>query len=277
MRRNNLKKINGFSLIEILIALVIFMFLTLGMSSSIVFLSRQNKALQQKIDSISLEQTIVRLLSDNNSCQCMFENIPWPQQGEISLNSLKNGCGSDIISTSGILSNYSNSGLTISSIKLINLKSISATQKSADLVIDFDSTKLAGPLSSIKLVAQGFITNNIGGQTQIQQCLGIAGASIMCESMGGTWSNNICTFKSTSSSSGSAQPTNCSLTSCRKVNSQPYGLVKCDSDEVITEVFGGGTQGGQSGIYGITCCSISCSTSTSTLPTSPPTTSESQR
>lgn len=78
----------GFSILETIVALGLVSILGFAITSLMMNLSQQNKKLQQKLESVQLEQSISRLLVDAGSCNCLFANTPW-SGADISFSSLK--------------------------------------------------------------------------------------------------------------------------------------------------------------------------------------------
>lgn len=165
-----------------------------AMSAMTINLQKQNSAIQQKLETLEYEQAIMRLLSDNNSCECMFKGITWPSPltptSKISLSDIKNGCltgvHSKLVSAGSPLS--TNSNLKVSSIEIQSLQSYGAGKVSGDLVINLDPATMINSLKPIRFKSQGF---SIVG-SNIDKCLGIAGADQMCTSFGGTWTGAGC-------------------------------------------------------------------------------------
>ncbi|MFN7455415.1 MAG: type II secretion system protein J [Pseudobdellovibrionaceae bacterium] len=180
-------------LVEVLVAVAIMAIIAVGMAAMTVSIARQNTSLQEKLQSIELEQSIHRLMADSNNCACMFANLAWPTNGtEISLGQLKNGCqtgGTALISAGQKINPSSN--MKVASVKLKNLKNIDATTVSGDLEILFDEGTLESALKPISIPSQSFTLTG----SSVRACLGVQGADRICSSLGGTWNGTTCATK----------------------------------------------------------------------------------
>ncbi|MCM2280948.1 MAG: prepilin-type N-terminal cleavage/methylation domain-containing protein [Bdellovibrionaceae bacterium] len=179
---NRILSEDGFSLIEMVIASGILLVLALGMSSFYTTMSKENSALQQKLNTLELEQAVVRLLGDADACSCMFSGLA---MGTINSNidlstPLKNGCSSDILIAPDKPISASSS-VTVNTIQLKNLKVIAPGRRGADLEVSFSNTVRA--LKPITIPSLGFEI----AAGKVTQCVGTAGAQKLCQDMGGIW------------------------------------------------------------------------------------------
>lgn len=204
----------GFSLLEVLVAAGIVSFIGLAMTSTTVNLLRQNKGLQQKLESIELEQNIVRLLSDGTSCDCIFNGYSF-SDADIT-DGIKNGCSGYLIKPNSMVS-PEGSGLKIKSIKLDD---VNVSQKTADLLIDFNQESIVGALKPIRIKSLKFILNG----SNIDRCFGSLGTKEFCLNLGWTWESNKCTFQTaqqTCVSLGGTWDTNkCRISSAANIASE---------------------------------------------------------
>ncbi|MGZ3782583.1 MAG: PulJ/GspJ family protein [Pseudobdellovibrionaceae bacterium] len=237
----------GFSLIEILITIGIAGIISLAIATITTTLIKQNKALQQKLESIELEQNTVRLLADNNSCNCIFQGLPFTGAETLMSDGIKNGCSGYLIKPNSLIS-ANGSGLKISTIKLDTLN---IAEKSADLLINFAPGSIVGSLKPIRIKSLRFVISG----TNIDQCFGVAGSKEVCISMGGTWQNNTCSFAAPASQTCASLGGSWTGSSCTLPTPSVSGSTLCSSL--------GGTWGGSS-------CSFAPTTTTTPLPTSAP-------
>lgn len=183
----------GFSLVELLVAIGIMSIIMAGMAALGVNLSRESKALQQKLETIEMEQVLVRLMSERSACDCMFRGIDWRSDAAMEIPLLAKGCnstpGSYLISAGKPLSDYG-AGVEISRISLQNPTDIGGNNRVADLVIEFSRSSLIRPLRPLRIPSQSFVLSG----TSIGQCMGIAGSEVLCHDLGGTWSSGSCQF-----------------------------------------------------------------------------------
>jgi prepilin-type N-terminal cleavage/methylation domain-containing protein len=211
----------GYSLLEVLMTIGLMSITALAMNSIIVNLSHQNKSITQKLEAVELEQTIVRLMADNNSCQCMFQGITWDNTKPVTLTSLKNGCNNDLVSVGSEVSS-GKTGLKIKSINLKNLSEQTAIPPTADIFIEFEQSPDTMQLKPIKIASQGFTLTG----SSIQNCLGVTNASAVCitlggsivsgtcvlspnfacNSLGGSWSGSKCNFATVSPTTPTYSP-----------------------------------------------------------------------
>lgn len=197
-RLHSIKNQKGFSLVEVLVASFLMLILGLAMVTMTVNQQRQNKALQQKLDVMEVEQTLLRLLAEPQSCQCMFQGLVWNPDGQNNLpdlTTIKNGCATGanntLLSHNAVITGTSSS-LKVNAIKVKNAKDIGGNNRTADIEISFLSAPDMPPVKSILLSSQSFSINP--ADSKIDQCLGVAGADKMCVSMGGSWSAGKCTL-----------------------------------------------------------------------------------
>lgn len=162
----------------------------LAMATMITQLQKQNKGLQQKLESIQIEQSLTRLLTDNNNCKCMFQNLTIPSDNSnvTITGGIKAGCSGVNLLTPGTEVHSSGTGLKVSSVELKNITNVDATRKLANIVVNFDQNSLASPLRSISIIGQSFLVSG----TTVTECVGLPGAKEMCQGMGGTWISGAC-------------------------------------------------------------------------------------
>ena len=116
---------SGTSLIEIMISSAIALITSLAIATLISSQQKQVKSLEQKLESLALEQSLQRLFADINACRCIFQNISFdgiPSGGGMSLNSINNGCflGDTLIQANSLLP-HSTTGLKVTTIELSNI------------------------------------------------------------------------------------------------------------------------------------------------------------
>lgn len=184
------QKMNGFSLIEILVAAGLISIIGLSVASLMVSFHKENKSLSEKLESIELEQGLNRILADNSSCSCLFDSPAWTTSDtQVSLTHLKRGCtAANFLVVNAPVSPQSQ--LIVDSIKIKNINPIGGGNLIGDIEI-----ALKGGVASMKPITipgQSFVPDSSSAPTKISSCLGVAGASQMCTSMGGTWIDNKC-------------------------------------------------------------------------------------
>lgn len=187
---------NGMSLIEVMVASLVMMISGLAILTLMTNHQKQVKSLEQKLESLALEQSLQRLFAEINSCKCIFQNVSFDgiaSGGSMRLKSVSNGCftGSALIEEQSTLPS-STAGLKVDSIELTNIIDVGSGSKNADFVVNFNSTSLAGPLKSIRIPSMSFSTS----ANKVDQCLGSLSAEKTCTSMGGAWNNQGCTLPS---------------------------------------------------------------------------------
>lgn len=205
----------GFGILEALIAFGLVSIIGLAITFTLLNFMKQNKGLQQKLESIELEQNIVRLLSDVTSCDCIFKGYPF--SGENISDGIKNGCAGNLIKPNSLIS-PTGAGLKVKSIKLQDLNE---SEKTADLLIDFNEESVVGVLKPIRIRSLKFQVS--GGN--IDRCFGSLGKKELCLNFGWTWENNKCTFQTAQDTcgtlGGSWNGSSCSLPGSSTVAAVP--------------------------------------------------------
>lgn len=168
-RRMNQNK-KGFSLIEILVAVGIVSIVGFALTTLFISTQKQNKFIEQKLEKVELEQSIVKLLSDNSTCSCLLNGPAWSTgTTEINLASLKNGCsGNDLIQASQPIN--PNSQIRIDTIKIKDISDVGSGMISGVIEIKLKDT--IQPMKPIVISGQSFITDNVATPTKITSCLG---------------------------------------------------------------------------------------------------------
>lgn len=154
IRENN----TGFSIIEVLVALGIMSMVGLGVMTVASDSGTHSQILKNKLELLEIEQAIVRLVSDKNSCGCMFQGIALPGAGgSVNLNALKNGCKVGVGANLLQAGNPPNatSMLTIDTIKLTNFEDLTLGNKAAD--IEIEVTSQVGSFRKIVIPSNAFV------------------------------------------------------------------------------------------------------------------------
>jgi type II secretory pathway pseudopilin PulG len=180
----------GFSIIEIMVAAGLISVIALGVASMMVSFQKENRALSEKLESIELEQGLSRILADSATCGCLFDSPAWTTgTGEVPLTHLKQGCTTKNFLTVGAPLT-SQSRLTVNSIKIKNISPLGTGNIIGDLEISLSGS--AAPIKPITILGQSFVPDSTANPTKIAGCLGVAGASQICSSLGGTWTSSTC-------------------------------------------------------------------------------------
>lgn len=157
----------GFSFIEVLVAIGISSILSIVILTLITESHKNNRDIKSKFELIELEQDIMRLVLNRNTCKCMFQGVALPDDNStVPFNELKNGCqiGTNLIAVDQPVAQRSN--VKTQSIALKNLVDISSGNKSGNLEIQFASD--GAKFKSILIPSQSFIVKN----GAILDCLG---------------------------------------------------------------------------------------------------------
>lgn len=175
--RNLFRNEHGMTLVSTIIAGVVGFIIMGSMMTMQINQMKQNKALEQKLETIELKESLIKLLSDKTSCDCIFvsqQTLTLPETLSTGLHNLtfKNCSGSALLEKNSVYS-LSKTNLKISAIDLVNLKDNGSGNYEADLQIGFDPTSFVGPQLKPITMKEHF---KVVGNT-ITACLGSATTS----------------------------------------------------------------------------------------------------
>lgn len=164
----------GFSLVELMATLGIIATMGYVIVTFKVDMAKHGQTLKNKLETMEIEESLLRLFADSRACRCMFRGLEWLPDSEstLNLNSLKNGCevGADDNAVNLLQvgqSINSQSLLNVNSIKLRNMRDIDTEKKVADLEISFDTPASTLKSKPVSIPSLHFTVN----ANQVSHCL----------------------------------------------------------------------------------------------------------
>jgi prepilin-type N-terminal cleavage/methylation domain-containing protein len=245
-------KHNGFTLIEILVAMAIVCLVAVGISTLVFNMARENRRTTEKIGKTNIERSLNAFLSSQTSCS----NLLGPTNLIIagSQNNIPNlvsstapqiipikqivGMTPPIASTSApIPTPYLTPDPTVASLKLITdaapnyaLKFVVTSYDPIALIatgtlnVTYDTNPLVGALhdSQIAVTLKG--TPASGSTFNVTGCYGLQSAQSICSDMGFTWTGSKCVLDPVTMCTSLGGTWNTTTSSC---DIPPSNAVKC--------------------------------------------------
>lgn len=145
----SLKKIDGFSLIEALITVVVLSITALASAGLIADMARQSAQLRQSTGRSVFEQELVALFKSTDLCSCNLGNaspLSIPAVGTVEVLALKKSCTgatNDFYEYNAVTGFPVDKNLNVRNITIGNPQLIAGNSYSAELKIDYDGTNQA--------------------------------------------------------------------------------------------------------------------------------------
>ncbi len=184
-----IKKINGFSLVEVLIAMGVGTIVMLAFGTWISNVSREQQSLSQKMATVEIQNTLMNILGNSNQCDLNFKPVvAWPTGTppltipvpNISLYNTVTGLPVNIAIRPGLIPQ--GFGLSITTIQLQNIRNLGAGLYKGDLAISYGGGIIARPPAMVPNMM--FSTSVVGPNDTLVSCSPGIGTSLLAVDVG---------------------------------------------------------------------------------------------